>query len=250
VQEIREKTPQLQFPDVPTALDIPTNGHRSPALEFVRTLCHILALDPASIEEVGDLRRNLLRLLGVREFAKEAQFVDPALPLLLRNVICSYCNAVVDLDLARDARLWDPSSAANSHAVGDEGIGQGAIPWSCEYCSHPYDTQGIELALIRDAQRMVVAYQVQDLQCKKCRLVKRDNMSMHCGCSGAPYELVVDTKTFYMSLRALNSVAAFHNFQLLTETLEWITASCASQLPPLRKPFEMRDGLRSLSHVN
>jgi DNA polymerase elongation subunit (family B) len=225
VQEIRQKAPLLQFPDVPTSLDICANGRRNPALEFVRTLCHILSLDPASIEEVANLRRSLLRLLGVREFAKEAQFVDPALPLLLRNVICSYCNAVVDLDLARDSRLWDPSSS-EGRDIDDDGNGHGPAPWSCEYCSYPHDMSGIELALIRDAQRMVVSYQVQDLQCKKCRLVKRDNMSTHCGCSGAAYELVVDMDAFYKSLRSLRSVAAFHNFQLLAETVEWITLSC------------------------
>jgi hypothetical protein len=220
VQEIREKTPLLQFPEVPTALDESVHGARNPSLEFVRTLCHIMSLDRAAVEDVGDLRRNLLRLLGVREFAKEARFVDPSLPLILRNVICSFCNAVVDLDLARDARLWDPTSG--------RGAGVDALPWSCEYCSHPYDLGAIEWALVRDAQKLVVAYQVQDVECRRCKLVKRDNMSMHCGCSGAPYELVVDTKAFYQSIRAMKSVASFHNFQLLSQTIDWIDASCVN----------------------
>lgn len=223
VQEIREKTPLLQFPDVPTALDTSPLTHRNPSLEFVRTMCHVMSLDRVAAEEVSDLRRNLLRLLGVREFATEARFIDPSLPLILRNTICSFCNAVVDLDLARDCRLWDPASAYSdpSHAP--------ALPWSCEYCSHPYDLGAIELSLLRDAQKLVVAYQVQDVQCRKCKLVKRDNMSMHCSCSGAQYELAMDSKAFYRTIRAMKSVASFHNFELLSQTIDWIDCSICNR---------------------
>lgn len=223
VQEIREKTPLLQFPDVPTALDTSSLAHRNPSLEFVRTMCHVMSLDRMAAEEVSDLRRNLLRLLGVREFAKEARFIDPSLPLILRNTICSFCNAVVDLDLARDCRLWDPASASS-----DPNQAQ-ALPWSCEYCSHPYDLEAMELSLLRDAQKLIVAYQVQDVECRKCKLVKRDNMSMHCGCSGAQYELAMDAKTFYRTIRAMKSVASFHNFELLSQTIGWIDSSLCNR---------------------
>lgn len=223
VQEIREKTPLLQFPDVPTALDTSSLAHRSPALEFVRTMCHVMSLDRMAAEEVSDLRRNLLKLLGVREFAKEARFIDPSLPLILRNTICSFCNAVVDLDLARDSRLWDPASASSDPNQAD------ALAWSCEYCSHPYDLEAMELSLIRDAQKLVVAYQVQDVECRKCKLVKRDNMSMHCGCSGAQYELSMDSKAFYRTIRAMKSVASFHNFELLSQTISWIDSSLCNR---------------------
>ena len=45
-----------------------------PAQAFVRTVCAVLALDSAVADEVAVLRRNLLKLVHVREFAPSAQF--------------------------------------------------------------------------------------------------------------------------------------------------------------------------------
>ena len=45
-----------------------------PALAFVRTVCAVLALDTAVTDEVSVLRRNLLKLVHVREVAAIAQF--------------------------------------------------------------------------------------------------------------------------------------------------------------------------------
>lgn len=221
VHEIREKAPVLQFPEVPSAYE--NNSRRDPALEFVRALCYVLSLDEAASEIVADLRIGLLRLLGVREFAKDAQFRNPSITMSLRSIICSFCNAVVDLDLARDVRLWDTYD--QSHGRQEPTT---VSAFSCEYCLHPYDMDAIELALIRDAQRLVVAYQVQDLRCGKCRLVKKDNMSQHCGCSGASYELTVDSRSLHASLRAYWKIAEFHQFSLLAQTVQWMMASCAN----------------------
>ena len=46
----------------------------SPALAFTRAICEILALDTALEEEVAIVRRNLLRLIHVREFSPAAAF--------------------------------------------------------------------------------------------------------------------------------------------------------------------------------
>ena len=45
-----------------------------PALAFVRTVCAVLALDSALDQEVAILRRNLLKLVHVREFSSAAEF--------------------------------------------------------------------------------------------------------------------------------------------------------------------------------
>ena len=45
-----------------------------PALAFVRTVCAVLALDSALEQEVAVLRRNLLKLVHVREFASASEF--------------------------------------------------------------------------------------------------------------------------------------------------------------------------------
>ncbi len=218
VQEIREKTPKLQFPDVPTSLESSVTHRRNPALEFVRTLCHIMSLDSACSEDVSNLRRSLLRLLGVREFAKDAQFLNPALPVPLRDVVCSYCNTVVDLDLARDSRLWGARDDSENRS-------QSAGSWLCECCAHPYDVKQLEMDLVRVAQKAYAAYQVQDLICTRCRIAKRDNMSTHCSCSGAAFELAVSREAFKHQIYSMKSVAEFHNFQLLEHTTSWIASA-------------------------
>ena len=45
-----------------------------PALAFVRTVCAVLALDSALEDQVAVLRRNLLKLVHVREFASASDF--------------------------------------------------------------------------------------------------------------------------------------------------------------------------------
>lgn len=217
IHEIREKTPTLIFPNVPSVLEY-KNNRRNPALEFVRTLCFVLSLDGAASEDVAGMRRSLLRLLGVREFAKESQFIDPALPVLLRDVICTYCNAVVDLDVARDARLWTAKNVGDE----DDGSPESNSCWACEYCGNHYDMRQIELDLLRSAQRVYTAYQVQDLVCKKCNMVKRENMTTHCSCSGARFDLSLSQETLQKQLYALKSVAQFHKFEFLLETVSWM----------------------------
>ena len=49
-----------------------------PALAFVRAVCEVLGLDDSIADETAVLRRNLLRLTQVREFADEAAFKVPA----------------------------------------------------------------------------------------------------------------------------------------------------------------------------
>ena len=47
-------------------------------------------------------RRDLLKLIGVREFSEEAAFVDPCCSYVLASVICEHCNHCRDIDLCRD----------------------------------------------------------------------------------------------------------------------------------------------------
>lgn len=65
----------------------------SPALAFVRTACHLLALDATVSDEVALLRRRLLKLLGVGEFGSAAQFREPCMSFRLPDVICGWVRA-------------------------------------------------------------------------------------------------------------------------------------------------------------
>lgn len=142
------------------------HSHSTPALEFVKLVCHVLGLDTAVDEEVTKLRKNLLRLISVNEFSKAAEFRNPSLSYTLANVACSFCSNVRHMDLLRDADLMEDV-------------------WRCQRCNHEVDRLAIETILVDTIQRKSLAFQVQDLICVKCGAVKVDNASLNCEiCSG------------------------------------------------------------------
>ncbi|MBZ6370555.1 MAG: DUF1744 domain-containing protein [Microbacterium hominis] len=80
----------FQFPALP-------GSHlrlKNPVLEFVKTTCAVLSLARDCSEEVIVLKRNLLDFIGVREFAKEAMFINPCLPFKVPMVVCRACNSI------------------------------------------------------------------------------------------------------------------------------------------------------------
>ncbi|XP_037072410.1 DNA polymerase epsilon catalytic subunit A-like [Pollicipes pollicipes] len=65
----RGSEPNALFPQL-------TGSHllmQNPALEFVKAICKVLSLDQHVEAEVSKLRRDLLKLIGVGEFAAEAE---------------------------------------------------------------------------------------------------------------------------------------------------------------------------------
>lgn len=92
----------------------------SPALEFSKMLCHLISLEDQFQPYLARLRRNLFKLLGVREFAAEAQFVPPSLHYVLPDVVCEFCGHCRDFDFYRNPE------------------------WTCECCNVPYDRDAIE----------------------------------------------------------------------------------------------------------
>ena len=76
-----------------------------PALEFVKALYKVLTLDSAILEPVNQLRRNLLKLIGVGEFSDVAEWKDPCISFILPEVICKQCNHCRDIDLCKDPHV-------------------------------------------------------------------------------------------------------------------------------------------------
>ena len=60
-----------------------------PALEFVKALCKVLSLDSSILEPVNQLRRNLLKLIGVGEFSDIAEWKDPCISFILPGKLTS-----------------------------------------------------------------------------------------------------------------------------------------------------------------
>jgi len=86
----KEDPEGFQFPILP-------GSHlklKNPVLEFIKTTCAVLALSKDVGEEVVVLKRNLLDLIGVREFAREAIFHNPCLAFKVPMVVCKICNSI------------------------------------------------------------------------------------------------------------------------------------------------------------
>ncbi|KAK6138431.1 hypothetical protein DH2020_027841 [Rehmannia glutinosa] len=173
------------------------------ALDFIKYVCAVLALDQKVQHEVLVMRRNLLKLVRIREFAPEAEFQNLFMSLTLPNVICSYCNDCRDLDLCRDRAL----------------IGQ---QWRCgvAQCGQPYDGEVMENALLQIARQRERLYHLQDLVCLKCYQIKAAHL--------ANTVLVPDLSCarkfpqFSSKMQILLNVAVDQKFQLLQECVSWI----------------------------
>lgn len=142
---------------------------KNPVLELVKFLCAVFALSKKRSIEVRMLRRDLLAIIDVREFSPESIFVNPCASLKLSSVICDYCCFIRDIDLCREE---------------ERNI------WTCTNCHKLYNKVSLEEELIAQCQRLVTRYLTQDYQCSRCHLIKPDNMSEYCKCSGSWVEVV------------------------------------------------------------
>ena len=190
------------FPRLPGAHLRPSN----PALEFVKATTKILSLPKELALEAQICKRNLLSLLGVREFAPEAEWHNPCQSFRLPLVICQFCNDDRTLDLCRDADL-----IASAERQPRE--------WRCARCDFPYDRASIELRLVSIVQQHLAHHTLQDLHCSRCGRIKTNNLAPYCECSGAWTQKTsrADTRRRLEQARA---VAQFHAFPLLLATVE------------------------------
>ncbi|GAA6009169.1 hypothetical protein JCM11491_005778 [Sporobolomyces phaffii] len=177
---------------------------KNPVLEFIKTTCAVLALSKDVGEEVVVLKRNLLDLIGVREFAREAIFHNPCLAFKVPMVVCKLCNSIRDLDLCRNV----------SFLIKDH-------PWLClnEHCTAEYDRASIEALVIESLHRRFVSYQLQDLRCSRCKTMKAENLRSTCDCSGE-YVMAETKSELARRLQVTANVAEFHKLSTLAVVVE------------------------------
>ena len=156
----------------------------NPALEFAKTICHLASLEPAVESQLLRLRRNVLRQLGVKEFATEGVWQNPSLSFVLPEVVCEYCGHCRDLDVCRDGA------------------------WVCHECTNPYDHEAIEARLVALAKRRSLAFQLQDVQCAKCRQVQTKNLAPFCAKCAGPFALRVTQESFESGMRTFANIAS------------------------------------------
>lgn len=94
-------------------------------------------------------------------------------------------------------------------------------PWTCERCSTEYDRASIEALIIDALQRRMVSYQLQDLRCGKCRLMKSENLRSHCLCAGE-YRMLETRQELARRIQVTSNVAEFHGLKTLGLALEWM----------------------------
>ncbi|EOD04907.1 hypothetical protein EMIHUDRAFT_121537 [Emiliania huxleyi CCMP1516] len=186
----------------------------SPALEFTKMVTHLVGLDPLLEDGVVRLRRNLLQLLAVQEFAPEARFVNPCRTFcalrqparfvnpcrtfVLPDAVCSHCHDVRDLDLCRDAT---PSRE-----------------WACSVCGSTHDPEVVEARLVQVVQQRAMAFLAQDRECRKCRTERCPTCAGRFTLRKPPDELRATFDTFA-------SIAHHFDLPYLAETCAWLSAS-------------------------
>lgn len=197
-----------------------------PALELVKFVSAVFALEPSVEAPLGKMKRTLLKLLHVSEFADDAQFVNPSLSFAVPDVICLCCNLCRSVDLCRDPQLFKGSSSRRASDAGapddaaEDAEANAASPWHCPRCFALYDKHAFERRLVEMVEAQSVQYQLQDLYCLKCLLPAEHKMREYCACSGTYAVLPGARDELLETLRILRRIAQQHDFDWLRETVE------------------------------
>ncbi|KAF5789801.1 putative DNA-directed DNA polymerase [Helianthus annuus] len=171
---------------------------KSHALELIKHVCAVLELDQNVQPEIQIMKKNLLKLVHVREFASEAQFQKCSIFFTLPNVICR------DIDLRENSALLSQE-------------------WRCSVpeCGQPYDREMMEASLLQIARQRERTCHLQDLVCLKCNQIKAAHLAEHCGCAGS-FRLKESAIVFKDKMEVLLNIAVHQRFELLKECVSWI----------------------------
>ncbi|CAA7036272.1 unnamed protein product [Microthlaspi erraticum] len=174
-------------------------------LEFIQTICAVLALDQNVLQDVLVMRKNLLKYISVKEFAAEVDFLDPGPSFILPNVACSNCDAYRDLDICRDPALLTEKE------------------WCCvdSQCGKIYDREEMENSLLQMVRQRERMYHMQDLVCSRCNQVKAAHLTEQCECAGS-FRCKESGPEFLKRMEIFLDIAKRQKFKLLEECTSWI----------------------------
>ncbi|OLL26048.1 DNA polymerase epsilon catalytic subunit A [Neolecta irregularis DAH-3] len=198
------------FPNLPGSHLHLTN----PTLELIKSLCAVFALAKNLNLEVRVLRRDLLSILAVPEYSKDAIFEDYCAKYNLHNVSCEYCNLSQDIDLCRDGKIFSGNNHDNENQPPQ---------WTCSNCAHAYSQIAIEEQIIIDLQQNLMSYQIQDIRCQKCKQAKIDNIQEYCSCSGT-WVCTIKKSAIIDKLIICANIAQFYKLAMLQNVTEEIKA--------------------------
>lgn len=186
----------------------------NPLLEFVKLIALVVKLEKPVEQEAIILRRQMLKNMRVKEFAPEAQFIDPYNSFIIPAVFCSYCNGVRNIDMCSDPDL---QTSVCHHSMNH--IQAKEHQWVCQSCNHEYDMLAIEKMIIDICSRKIKTYLLQDMRCQKCQQLRKNILSRYCSCSGEWVYKEMDPKTLREQLSVVKRKAEFHGMEWLYESL-------------------------------
>ena len=181
----------------------------NPALEFIKNVIVVLELDPDVENEVQMLKRSLLSQVGVAEYSRAAQWVNPCPAFVLPDLFCTECHESRDVNLC-----YIPPTAEDETALQTQ--------WICEDCGTPYDASNIEERLIEIVNKRLLRYQLQDLRDSKTNRVVTRCLPLLSECDTA-LKLDIRPEDARLELNLLNSLAAFHNLQDLQHVTKFFS---------------------------
>jgi DNA polymerase epsilon subunit 1 len=131
---------------------------------------------------------------------------------VLSQVICEYCNHSCDLDLTRQRE------ELNLERNSDDPIKF----LMCTTCNTEYDRDDIEQRLVENVHTLVCKWQLQDLRCKRCRLVKAEDMREQCAACKGAIQPTLDHMATTRQIGVLKNLATFFEMDNLEEAISWI----------------------------
>ena len=168
-------------------------------LSFVRMLSAALDLNANTRDEVGILRKNLLRAIQANEYSTMHGSDLPAFSLCVPDVILSRWRESRDVDLLRDDVILDYIR------------------------EHPGEAEAIEDQLTDALGEALNRYAMQDLVCSRTGQMHGGHLTTHSAYGGElllthPKAALVEAVADY------GSVADFFGFEILKETVAWCEA--------------------------
>ena len=210
---------EMQNPDLATDWVNPvvpsppsTEPQEAPLLTLTKMVMHILALDKPLALEIRLLRKDLLALFDVREFARQGVFQEQAANLCLKGVICAECMSIQDVDLCRDGEAYEHDNEPGSERAKKE------PQYSCHHCSTPYTSLYLQEKLMSDVvQQELIRWCSQDSVCEKCRKLRYNEFMEHCACGGQ-WMNTVDKKSLVDKLRCAETVAGIWGWDMVEKS--------------------------------
>ncbi|KAL7272628.1 DNA polymerase epsilon catalytic subunit [Rhizina undulata] len=200
-----ERSVDFVFPSLPGAY----KSMKHPVLQLVKSITAVFGLAKEINIEARTLRKTLLTMLDVKEFAKEGIFENPSESLKFPQVICNSCTMARDIDLCKDEDLMPEITADGTPRE---------RAWKCLACGNEYDKLMFEEKMISQVQMSITQYNTQDLKCGKCKILKVNDFQEHCACSG-PWVLTVEREGIVKKLSVYKSVAEFYSFRMLEDVV-------------------------------